>query len=122
MPRPRINPKMHRKNVALTLDPQTLEDAMKQCTTQGYSLSATVDALLTDWLVACKTGKSSGPKWKTIGLATMLASIDDQWRRDMGYTGRPVRKSAYWINMAKRLSNNGTLATQPAKEDSDSKN
>ena len=108
---------MHRKNVTLTLDPRTLEAAMKECNAQGYSLSVTVDALLTDWMVACKTGKSSGPKWKTLGLATMLASIDDRWRREMGYTGRPVRKSEYWLNMAKRLSeaNERGLATAPGK-------
>jgi len=90
---------------------------MKECNAQGYSLSVTVDALLTDWMVACKTGKSSGPKWKTLGLATMLASIDDRWRREMGYTGRPVRKSEYWLNMAKRLSeaNERGLATAPGK-------
>ena len=107
MARPKINPKMHRKNVALTLDPKTLESAMKECNAQGYSLSATVDALLIDWIVACKTGKSSGPNWKTLKLATTLARIDEQWRCNMGYTGRPVRKPEYWMNMAKQLTEAG---------------
>jgi hypothetical protein len=112
MARPKTNPKMHRKNVALTLDPRTLSAAMGECRAQGYSLSATVDALLADWLMARQPGRARGPKRTTLGLATLLASIDDRWREDMGYTGRPVRREAYWLNMAKRLCE----ATQPTNQ------
>lgn len=36
-------------------------------------------------------------------LADYLASVDADWRRKSGYTGRPVHRRAYWRNMAARI-------------------
>jgi len=108
MARPKINPEKHRRNVSLTLDPKTLDEATAECAAQGYSLSVTVDALLVDWLCAMRTNVLARPKkWTVLALATALAGIDDEWRRGMSYTGRPVRRMPYWLNMATRIINAG---------------
>jgi len=36
-------------------------------------------------------------------LAAHLESIDDDWRKANGYTGRPIHRKAYWRNMAARI-------------------
>jgi argininosuccinate lyase len=36
-------------------------------------------------------------------LADYLASVDADWRKANGYTGRAVHRKAYWRNMAARL-------------------
>lgn len=50
MSRPKTDPKTHRKNVALTLDPHILSSAKAICKLNGWSLSRTVDMLLKDWM------------------------------------------------------------------------
>jgi hypothetical protein len=36
-------------------------------------------------------------------LADHLATIDADWRKANGYTGRAIHRRAYWRNMATRL-------------------
>lgn len=36
-------------------------------------------------------------------LADYLASVDADWRKANGYTGRAVHRRAYWRNMAARI-------------------
>ena len=36
-------------------------------------------------------------------LAEYLQSVDDDWRKANGYTGRAVHRRAYWMNMAARI-------------------
>jgi len=36
-------------------------------------------------------------------LAAHLQSIDSDWRKASGYTGRAIHRKAYWRNMAARL-------------------
>lgn len=36
-------------------------------------------------------------------LADYLESVDADWRKASGYTGRAVHRKAYWRNMAARL-------------------
>ena len=50
MPRPRTNPDKHRKNVALTLDPDLLTRARALAAQNGRSLSQLVEQLLVDWV------------------------------------------------------------------------
>jgi hypothetical protein len=52
MPRPRINPKSHRKNIALTLPPQLIDRAKTVCEIGGWSVSAVVEKALTNYLNA----------------------------------------------------------------------
>lgn len=40
-------------------------------------------------------------------LADLLSSIDAEWRKQNGYTGRPVHRKAYWKNMAAVLLSEG---------------
>lgn len=50
-------------------------------------------------------------------LADHLASIDDDWRKANGYTGRAVHRKAYWKNMAARILADSVkaLAEKPKK-------
>lgn len=50
MARPRTNPEKHRKNVAITLDPDLLLQTRALAATQGRSLSQLLDDLLRTWL------------------------------------------------------------------------
>jgi hypothetical protein len=43
-------------------------------------------------------------------LADYLASVDADWRKRSGYTGRAVHRRAYWQNMAARLLSDGAKA------------
>ena len=43
-------------------------------------------------------------------LADYLASVDADWRKHSGYTGKPVHRRAYWRNMAARLLADGVKA------------
>ena len=52
MPRPRINPDAHRKNIALTLPPQLIERAKTVCELGGWSVSSVVEKALTNYLNA----------------------------------------------------------------------
>lgn len=36
-------------------------------------------------------------------LADYLEAVHRDWQRHNGYTGRPVHRRAYWVNMAARL-------------------
>jgi hypothetical protein len=36
-------------------------------------------------------------------LAEYLETVDDDWRKANGYTGRAVHRRAYWMNMAARI-------------------
>jgi hypothetical protein len=56
MPRPRTNPDKHRKNVALTIEPELLMRCRALAAQKGRSLSQLVDQLLRDWLL--KVGPS----------------------------------------------------------------
>jgi hypothetical protein len=66
MARPRINPEKHRKNVAITIDPDLLTKVRALAAQMGKSLSQLVDQLLQDWLRA--TGASD---------ADVQTAIDD---------------------------------------------
>ena len=50
MSRPKTDPKHHRKNVALTIDPHVLRSAKAICKLNGWALSRTVEMLLNDWM------------------------------------------------------------------------
>ena len=50
MARPRTNPEKHRKNVAITLDPDLLLKARSLAAAKGYSLSQLLEHLLQKWL------------------------------------------------------------------------
>lgn len=50
MSRPKTDPKTHRKNVALTIDPHVLSSAKAVCKLNGWVLSRTVEMLLKDWM------------------------------------------------------------------------
>jgi hypothetical protein len=52
MPRPRINPNAHRKDIALTLPPQLIERAKLICELGGWSVSSVVEKALTNYLNA----------------------------------------------------------------------
>jgi hypothetical protein len=52
MPRPRINPNAHRKDIALTLPPQLIERAKLVCELGGWSVSSVVEKALTNYLNA----------------------------------------------------------------------
>ena len=56
MPRPRTNPDKHRKNVALTIEPELLMRCRALAAQKGRSLSQLVDQLLREWLL--KVGPS----------------------------------------------------------------
>jgi hypothetical protein len=51
-------------------------------------------------------------------LADYLASVDSDWRKQSGYTGKPVHRRAYWRNMAARLLTDSVkaLADKPNTE------
>jgi hypothetical protein len=51
-------------------------------------------------------------------LADYLASVDADWRKANGYTGRPVHRRAYWRNMAARILTDSArvLAEKPNPE------
>ena len=57
MPRPRTNPDKHRKNVALTIDPELLTRCRALAAQKGRSLSHLVDQLLREWMQ--KSGASN---------------------------------------------------------------
>lgn len=38
-------------------------------------------------------------------LARVLQRADDTWRRQRGYTGRPVRRPLYWQHLAEAVQN-----------------
>ena len=48
--RPRTNPEKHRRNVAITLDPDLLLKGRALAAAQGRSLSQLLDELLRSWL------------------------------------------------------------------------
>ena len=50
MARPKTNPEKHRKNVAITLDPDVLLPARALAASKGRSLSQLLDGLLRQWL------------------------------------------------------------------------
>ena len=50
MARPKINPEKHRKNVAMTLDPDLLLQARALAAKKGRSLSQLVEQLLNKWI------------------------------------------------------------------------
>jgi hypothetical protein len=50
MARPRTNPAKHRKNVAVTLDPELLLQARALAAHRGRSLSQLLDELLRAWI------------------------------------------------------------------------
>ncbi len=50
MPRPRTNPDKHRKNVALTIEPDLLMRCRALAAQKGRSLSQLVDQLLREWM------------------------------------------------------------------------
>lgn len=50
MPRPRTNPEKHRKNVAITLDPELLLQTRALAAAKGHSLSQLLEDLLRRWL------------------------------------------------------------------------
>lgn len=56
MPRPRTNPDKHRKNVALTIEPDLLMRCRALAAQKGRSLSQLVDQLLREWMI--KVGAS----------------------------------------------------------------
>lgn len=51
-------------------------------------------------------------------LADYLASVDADWRKANGYTGRAVHRRAYWRNMAARLLTDSVkaIAEKPNSE------
>lgn len=49
-------------------------------------------------------------------LAEYLATVDADWRKANGYTGRPVHRREYWRNMAARILADGTNALAKPKE------
>lgn len=51
MARPKTNPAKHRKNVAVTLDPDLLGEARALAAYRGRSLSQVLDDLLREWIV-----------------------------------------------------------------------
>jgi hypothetical protein len=50
MPRPRINPYAHRRNIALTLPPKLIERARAASDKSGMSISAMVEKSLGEYL------------------------------------------------------------------------
>lgn len=50
VPRPRTNPEKHRKNVAITLDPDLLLHSRALAASKGRSLSQLLEELLRAWL------------------------------------------------------------------------
>jgi hypothetical protein len=52
MPRPRITPAAHRKDIALTLPPQLIERAKAVCELGGWSVSSMVEKSLTRYMDA----------------------------------------------------------------------
>lgn len=48
-------------------------------------------------------------------LADYLASVDTDWRKANGYTGRAVHRRAYWLNMAAHILNDSSKLLKPTK-------
>jgi hypothetical protein len=43
-------------------------------------------------------------------LADYLEAVHRDWQRANGYTGRPVHRRAYWLNMAARILSDSVKA------------
>jgi hypothetical protein len=48
-------------------------------------------------------------------LADYLEQVHRDWQAACGYTGRPVHRRAYWLNMAARLLSDSTKALAKQK-------
>jgi len=44
-------------------------------------------------------------------LADYLEQVHRDWQQANGYTGRPVHRRAYWLNMAARILSDSTKCT-----------
>lgn len=55
-------------------------------------------------------------------LANHLASIDRDWRKVNGYTGRSIHKHAYWQNMAVRILADSVKALSEKKSEAKHEN
>ena len=81
MPRPRINPDTHRKDIALTLPPQLIERAKTVCEIGGWSVSSVVEKALTNYLNALD--REIGRKCAALlaeRLSTVMHEVNGEWR------------------------------------------